>query len=156
MIKKKKKLISWVKSHKKELAIAGVSVLSIIAVIIGIKHKEELLKLFKSLSGKITMTQVNPQTNASTVAAKTTVATTISKPEILSVARTYTIPVIEEKARSYTNPTIPFNVRDHIRNLAPNMYPSAEKLATAAQHNFTLSPHQTWVNRYTKYACAMA
>lgn len=156
MKKKKEKLIAWVKSHKKELAIAGVSVFSIIAVIIGIKHKAELLELFESLSRKITMTHRSAESNASIVTTKTTVAATISKPEILSAARTYVIPEIDEKTRSYTNPTIPFNVRDHIRNLAPNMYPSAEKMATAAEHNFTLNPHQTWVSGYTKCACSMA
>ena len=45
----KNKLISWVKNHKTELAVAGVGTAVCIATILGIKNKESLSQLFEEL-----------------------------------------------------------------------------------------------------------
>ncbi len=42
MEKEKKTFVDWVKEHKKELIIAGVSIAAIIAVIVGIKNHKAL------------------------------------------------------------------------------------------------------------------
>ena len=40
--KKKGTFITWVKSHKKELIFAGISIASIIGIILGIKNKDSI------------------------------------------------------------------------------------------------------------------
>lgn len=43
------KFISWVKHHKTELIIAGISVTTLIGIILGIKNKESIKKLWDTL-----------------------------------------------------------------------------------------------------------
>lgn len=42
MEKEKKSLVNWIKEHKTQLIIAGVSITAIIAVILGLKNREAI------------------------------------------------------------------------------------------------------------------
>lgn len=43
----KEVLIDWIKKHKKKLILAGVSVPVILAFVIGIKNRDELINIWK-------------------------------------------------------------------------------------------------------------
>lgn len=47
--KKKGIFIKWVKSHKKELIFAGISIASLIGIILGIKNKDSIKALWEAL-----------------------------------------------------------------------------------------------------------
>lgn len=49
----KKGFIVWIKSHKKQLILAGVSITTIIPIVIGIKNKTEIIKLWSALQERI-------------------------------------------------------------------------------------------------------
>lgn len=49
----KKGFIVWIKAHKKQLILAGVSITAIIAIVIGIKNKSEIIKLWNALQERI-------------------------------------------------------------------------------------------------------
>ena len=41
----KKNLLAWIKTHKKQLILAGLSIVSLIGLVVGIKKKDELWEL---------------------------------------------------------------------------------------------------------------
>ena len=139
MNEEKKGFIDWVKAHKKELIIAGVSVAAIIAIILGIKNKDALLELWGSLRASVAkshapireLPDITPVTPA------------------VSIVETEKIPMAEatEVVRSVQ---YPFDVSEHIRNLHPGWKESAEKMAEAEMLGITLLPGQTIVDGYTK------
>ncbi|MBE6772035.1 MAG: hypothetical protein E7547_07830 [Ruminococcaceae bacterium] len=49
----KRKFIAWIKSHKKQLIIAGISITTLIVIVVGIKNKSEIIKLWGALQEKI-------------------------------------------------------------------------------------------------------
>ena len=49
----KTEFISWIKAHKKQLVLAGVSIATVIAIAVGIKNKSEIIKLRSALQEKI-------------------------------------------------------------------------------------------------------
>ena len=108
-----KGLLAWVKAHKAQLILAGVSITTIIGVILGLKNKDALAELWATLSKSITNAPVE-----TAVAASAATAT----------------PVLETMAstRSYTPPTEAFDVSRHIRTMAEGWHHSAEKAAEAA------------------------
>ena len=139
MNEEKKGFIAWVKAHKKELIIAGVSVATIIAIILGIKNRDALVELWGSLRASVAkspapvreLPDITPVTPA------------------VSIIETEKIPVAEatEMVRSVQ---YPFDVSEHIRNLHPGWKASAEKMAEAKTIGITLLPGQTIVDGYTK------
>ena len=129
----KKGLLAWVKSHKTELILAGVSITTIIGVILGLKNKDALAKLWATLSKSITKAPMETAVAAS--------AATVT-PVLETVAST----------RAYTPPTEAFDVSRHIRTMAEGRHHSAEKAAEAAALGIELLPNQTLVGPYTKGA----
>lgn len=129
----KKGLLAWVKSHKTELILAGVSITTIIGVILGLKNKDALAELWATLSKTITKAPVEMAVAASAAAAT---------PVLETVAST----------RAYTPPTEAFDVSRHIRTMAEGWHHSAEKAAEAAALGIELLPNQTLVGPYTKGA----
>ena len=130
MEKDKKTFLDWIKKHKKELIIAGVSVAAIIAVIIGIRNRKALGEAWASLRKLVEKTPeaiptVNSASNVQVMHAK----------------------VIEEVDILRTD-KIPHDVAAHLRNLPEGWKASAEKIATAAEHGYNLRPGQTWVEAY--------
>lgn len=134
MDENKKGFISWVKTHKKQLLIAGISVTAIIGIIIGLKNKECIKELREYLENSLSKT---PE----------------KLPESITIVQT-ALPTIEEviPVREYTSPQEPFDVSQHIRNLSGGRHHSIEKAAEAAALGVDLLPHQTLVDTYTKYA----
>lgn len=134
MEENKKGFIAWIKAHKRQLLIAGISVTTIIGIIIGLKNKESIKELWGALENSLSKT---PE----------------KLPESTTMVQTAP-PVIEEviPVRLYTSPQEPFDVRQHIRNLSGGRHHSVEKAAEAAALGIDLLPHQTLVDTYTKYA----
>lgn len=134
MEENKKGFIAWVKAHRKQLLIAGVSVTAIIGIIIGLKNKESIRELWEALENSLSQTP-----------GKLHESITIVQTTPLVIQKV--IPV-----RLYTSPQEPFDVRQHIRNLSGGRHHSVEKAAEAAALGITLLPHQTLVDTYTKCA----
>ena len=130
MEKEKKTFVQWVKEHKKELIIAGVSIAAIIAVIIGIKNHKALEEAWASLRKLVEKT---PEY----IPVEKTVAVT----EAVPVKDIVEINIV-------TTDRIPHDVAEHLRNLPEGWKASAEKIAKAAEHGYDLLPGQTWVEAY--------
>lgn len=134
MEEKKTGVISWIKVHKKQLLLAGISITAVIGVIIGLKNKEAIMDLWDSLQRSLKKYpggQMTPLYSAE--------ATPSAVEEAISI-------------RSYTSPQKAFDVNQHIRNLSGGRHHSAEKAAEATALGIVLLPHQTIVDTYTKYA----
>ncbi|MGI6063562.1 hypothetical protein [Blautia sp.] len=130
----KHKFVNWVKDHKKQLLIAGISVTAVIGIIIGLKNKEAIKELWENLENSLSKT-------------------TEKLPESITIVKTDP-QVIEEviPVRLYTSPQETFDVSQHIRNLSGGRHHSIEKAAEAAALGIDLLPHQTLVDTYTKFA----
>lgn len=134
MEENKKGFIAWIKAHKKQLLIAGISVTSIICIIIGLKNKEAIKGLWEALESSLSKTPEKLPKSITIVQAEPPVVKEV-------------IPV-----RLYTSPQEPFDVSQHIRNLSGGRHHSVEKAAEAAVLGIDLLPHQTLVDTYTKCA----
>lgn len=130
----KHKFVNWVKDHKKQLLIAGISVTAVIGIIIGLKNKEAIKELWENLENSLSKT-------------------TEKLPESITIVKTDP-QLIEEviPVRLYTSPQETFGVSQHIRNLSGGRHHSIEKAAEAAALGMDLLPHQTLVDTYTKFA----
>ena len=135
MREQKHKLWLWVKAHKKQLLIAGISITAIAAILLGIKKREALTSLWKELNAKIDKAP----------------ALGMEEP-IVMISDSITESV--NSTRGYTLPTTPVNVEWHLRNLSGGRQHSAAKAAEAVQLGIELLPNQTIVDSYTKYADA--
>ncbi len=130
MEKEKKIFVEWVKEHKKELIIGGVSIVAIIAVIIGIKHHQTLEEAWTSLKKSVKKT---PETIPT--------AKPIPVTEVVPAKDIVEINIV-------TTDRISHDVAEHLRNLPEGWKASAEKIAIAAEHGYELLPGQTWVEAY--------
>lgn len=137
--KRKKGLITWVKAHAKELIIAGVSLATIIAIILEIKNKDVLLDLWSTLKESAMKLSV-PVRNMPDVVPDSPTVSTIEVDKI---------PVIEATEGGRTL-QYSFDVSRHIRNLHPGWKASPEKISEAEMLGITLLPGQTLVDGYTK------
>lgn len=133
MEEKRTKFLAWVQGHKKQLILAGISISVVIGIILGIKNRKSLTKLWALLEERIN--------------------------EVSDVAST--IPVVQNSevcmdtaisTRTYTLPQEEVNVSRHIRTMVAGRHHSAEKAAEAAALGIELLPNQTLVDPYTKYA----
>ena len=120
-MEEKQTFIKWVKAHKKELIVAGISVAALVALIVAVKKKDSILALWDSLKKDVA--------------------------EVPTKSAVESIPMAE--AVSETN-IIDFPVRGHKRYLPNGNHASLEKIASAPEHGYTLQPGQTWVEGYTK------
>jgi len=130
MEKEKKNFMDWVKEHKKELIIAGVSIATIISLIVGIKNRKTFKEAWESLRKLVEK-----------------IPETISDVELIPIAEVTPVKEIVE-SNITTADRIPHDVARHLRNLPEGWKASAEKIATAAKHGFDLLPGQTWVEAY--------
>lgn len=130
----KKGFLMWVKAHKKQLILAGVSITTIVGIILGIKNKDAIEELWTSL--------------AKTVKKVPTSATTSMPVSTVPV----TVPEVDLQIRPYTHPTEVFDVSRHVRTMAAGKHHSAAKAAEAAALGIDLLPNQTLVGPYTKCA----
>lgn len=132
-MKEKKGLIRWIRKHKTELLFAGLSVATIIMVVLGIKNRETIMEIWNSLR------------------------TRVSEPDIIATDDFINVKLISQEplqgSDPFTNPSSdvnPFEVSKHVRNLAEGRHASPEKIASALENGFVLSDGQTWVKTYMK------
>ena len=121
-------IVMWIKAHRKELIVAGFGIAFIVAM--GIKNRKNMEAFFESLKAMINKTPKSvcePTKTASVIKSSTPIIAEIS---------------IDTQKR------IPHNVSEHLRDLPKGWKPSAEKVATAAEHGFKLNQGQTWVEKY--------
>lgn len=137
MEEQKNGFIEWIKTHKKELLIAGVSITAIIAAVLVYQNRESIAALWDTMK-KTSVSELPVVTTASKVIVTPTAVNTVEA----------VIEPTEKIVRSL--PQGPFEVTDHIRNLPEGWCASAGKIATAAEHGYELLPGQTWVERYVK------
>lgn len=136
-MEEKKRFIQWVKVHKKELIIAGVSIAVIVVIIVGSKNKDSIDTLWVSLRKKLNQSLVK------TTSIKKTCCGSLSEVERVLQAENIQFPASRNLQSSY-------NVCGHIRNLPEGWHASAEKKATAARRGYKLKTGQTWIDSYTK------
>lgn len=142
MEEQKKGFIEWIKAHKKELMIAGISITAIIAAVLVYRNRESIAALWDTLKKLCKKASVS----------ELTVATTAPKVDLVTPTVVNTVEGVIEPTKKIVRslPQSPFEVTDHIRNLPEGWRASASKIATAAEHGYELLPGQTWVERYMK------
>ena len=133
---------TWVKGHKKQLAIAGISIAALASLVLGLKNRDAIMELWAALKKNIC--EVSADSSA-------TVALSEHSVEVTEIV-TETATEVVNATRSYTPPQSPVYVRGCIRNLPKGQCHSAAKADEAAALNIDLPLNQTLVNPYTKYA----
>lgn len=128
---------TWVKDHKKQLIAAGISITVLVGIILGMKNKDTLSELWKSLHRAV---EENP---TPTIKKSVQAISTAPNRELLPPTNIIDFPVVKPERT-------PFDVSSHLRNLPEGMSASSEKIRTALEHGFELHPGQTWVESYTK------
>lgn len=135
----RKELIRWVKKHRKQLIIAGISVGALFLIILGIRNRKTIVAIWSSLREAVL--------RAPAKTAETAVRVTVDPPIVPAREVVTTIASNSE--------TLPFEVRRHIRNLPAGWHASPVKVAEASANNIILMDGQTWVDTYMK-GCAAA
>lgn len=148
--KEKKSFIIWVKEHKKQLVIAGVSITAIVLAILAVKNRETLMKLWAELKDAI----MDITKSADKIAVEST-EPAVKVGEVVNVVDVINPPTLMVVDNT-TIDKIPFGVQKHVRNLALGYHPSPEKIATALENGIELLPNQTWVRDYTKRLAVVA
>ena len=124
-----KTLIQWIREHKKEIAIAGISITAMVGLVLGIKNKEVMEALWNALKNTDSKIPIKTETPRIT--------------EKVSNIESVVIPMHREYKA-------PFDVSSHIRNLHEGWKASPEKLERAAAYGIDLLQGQTLVESYTK------
>lgn len=142
MEEQKKGLLAWIKAHRKELVIAGISATALVGIILCVKNSDSIGALWKSLISAIKESPTKaPKVSRIAIEkiaqSSVTVADVINPTEI-SVLKT---------SRTFQDP---FEVSDHIRNLHEGWYASAKKITEAEAMGIILKPGQTLVDGYIK------
>ena len=127
------RFVAWVRAHKKQLLLAGISTTAILGIILGLKNRETIIKLWAALES-------GNEKNRAEI------------PNV-SFATQSPMPPLEEvvNLRSYTSPQEPVFVRLHIRTLPEGKSHSPAKAAEAVAMGIVLPPNQTIVDAYPKY-----
>ncbi len=134
MAEEKRTILDWIREHKKELIIAGVSITALILAILGIKNRKAIEEVWNSLRQIVNQKPVTIQPSTITPVSEITVKTET----LTNVVESNIIPITKA----------PHYVSEHIRNLPNGYKPSAEKLALAAERGLELLPGQTIVDAY--------
>ena len=137
-MKEKKNLIRWIKAHKKQLIIAGISVGALVLIIMGLRNRAAIKAVWAALREALKQSAVK---TASGTAKVTVDIPAVPAPEIVTAVASNT-------------EGIPFEVRRHIRNLPDGWHASPEKVAEALKHSIILIDGQTWVDSYLKGGAA--
>ena len=138
----KRNMIRWIKAHKRELVIAGVSIAAVIGAVLVIRNWAVLKVYWESLLRMIEK-PAQSSVKASEKVAKAT-GTIMKTNEKVAKATGTTV-----KATCAAE-VIPFDVAKHVRNLPEGWHASPEKIATALENGIELLDGQTWVDSYWK------
>ncbi|RGO28048.1 hypothetical protein DXB23_01570 [Dorea sp. OM02-2LB] len=126
--KDNRSLRCWLREHKKELVITGMSVTTLLILALNVKDEEISEKVWHMSKENIT------------IPAKEEMPTIIEK---ISNTENNVIPMHREDG-------LPFEVGTHVRNLHEGWKASKEKLQKAAEAGIHLEPGQTLVESYMK------
>ena len=142
MEEQKKGFLDWVKKHRTELIIAGISATALIGIIICMKNRDSIEALWKSLIGAIEKSPTEApkisQTTIEKIAQSSVTVTDVINPTEIVVTNT---------TRTFQDP---FEVSNHIRNLHEGWRASAKKITEAEAMGIILLPGQTLVDTYMK------
>lgn len=137
-MEERKNLIQWIKTHKKQLIVAGISIGTLILIVYAIKNKASIKSIAESLISLV-KTPIVLKPNETVATATKTVSASTS--EIVSSVTS-------------ESEVIPFAVSMHIRNLPDGCHASPEKIAEALMNGIDLADGQTLVTGYMKGVCA--
>lgn len=133
-MEERKGLINWIKAHKKELIIAGISVGTLIMIVLGIENQKSIAIVWDSLSKVLKQ----PATKVLVPVTKAPVEIPLE-------------PIQEVIAAVASNSgSLPFEVSRHVRNLPDGWHASPGKIAEALNNGIILMDGQTWVDSYMK------
>ena len=139
-------LSKWIWKHKKELAIAGISIAALIATILCIKNKATVLAYWAALKKAIAQLRSTTDAPVAKVPRQKIVHTTVKATKPINQQVTPSVEDVPRVAhRACTDPCV---VDPHIRNLPLGWHASAEKIATAQEKGFELQDGQTWIDTY--------
>lgn len=126
----KKTVIGWIKKHKKELLIIGISIAGLIAVILGMNNKNELEEKYSLLKESVKKS-----------------SGCIFKEDFASESKEVLIPAdLEEPQNNLEIGKKLLSRCSHLRKLPIGHKASAEKIATAKENGFDdLEKGYTWV-----------
>lgn len=130
----KRKLIRWVIAHKKELIIAGISISTLIGIILALKHPSGLKKVWAILREAIKPSKTNLENEI------------VTKNECVHVAIADLLPAVSSDTQTKSL----IDVSKHVRTLPTGCHASSEKIATALENGINLQSGQTWVKPYSK------
>lgn len=157
-MKEQKKLVKWIKEHKRELIAVGISVGALLLLALGIKNKDQVKKLYQQLRELIKPTSIEvakeivvafPKSKAE--APTEVIQSLVSTVEPLSAAVQKTIFDAESAHKAHEAVEhASFMVNKHPRTLPAGWNASPEKIATALENGFDLKANQTWVISYPK------
>ena len=142
MEEQKKGFLAWIKAHKKELVIAGISLTALIGIILCIKNRDSIEALWKSMNKAIEKSPANAPEISQTTIEKITQSSDV----VADVINPTEIPVINTAMTNQNH----FEVSDHIRNLHEGWTASAKKIKEAETMGIILQSGQTLVDEYTK------
>ena len=141
----RKKIITWIKAHSKELIALGCSIGAIIGVILCAKNHKALEEAWTSLKNNLTTNRLilpHSTIDGREVSVEDILESTVITPEYSDISDSITI--VQKKPHP-----------QHLRNLPVGWNASPEKIATAAEHGYdNLLPGQTWVKEYGPKPCA--
>lgn len=124
--------VAWVKAHRKQLILAGISITALIGIVLGLKNKDAIKDLWATLEDNLKRLPSNPHSHIPIVESP------LSTTELAPISR------------NYTPPQNPFDVSQHIRTMTDGRHHSPEKAAEALALGIVLLPNQTLVDSYTK------
>ena len=134
MIEDRKNLFQWIKEHKKQLIFAGISIGTLILIILGIKNRAAIKAVWDSLKGVVDHPTAK---DAEEVVKCITDIPPAPTSEIVTIMAS-------------NSEMVPFEVSRHIRNLPDGWHASPEKIVDALNNKIILMDGQTWVDSYMK------
>ena len=133
----RKGFIQWIKEHKKELLIAGISIGTLASIVWLIKNRDETHNLWDALK----LIPKLSQEGVAEVASKETLKCPLEPIQSAHME----IDVASSQPDSFL-----FEVSPHIRTLPEGWHASPEKIEKALENNIILLDGQTWVDSYIK------
>lgn len=128
-MKKRNKVIAWIKEHKKKLVLAGISIAGLIATVMLLKNREQLEEFFESL--KKAVEDENYDSSLQKISCSEI------KPEMVSSSES-AVPITRS----------PHAVKEFVRNLPLGYEASPQKRELAKEKGIDLLSNQTIVNSY--------
>ncbi len=126
MKESKRKGIEWIKEHKTELILSGISIGAIIVLILQMKNRTMIEEKIKELKEIIKNMRETPKLIGEMEGTEE-ICKSVFKENVVRA---------------------PHDVKMHPRNLPVGYKPSAKKIEAAARYKYELLPGQTFVEAY--------